>query len=163
MYSENHGFFFSGGKKEESEKVLSRSTKVKKQDRSALLDITNDSPIVGLATGHLETPSSADKNRDRAKQTPGTGEVLLRGQVKTLLQKVEEDADLPKLSFDQTPFPHFQGLLSSPAAALLAPTPANTPSMWNLSSGNTAVEITGMPAVIPVAKEQDYNVTQVQL
>lgn len=150
------------GKKEEPEKVISRSTKGKIQDRSALFDITNDSPIVGLAMGSLKTPSSVDKNRDGAKQTPATGEVLLRGQVKTLLQKIEEDSDLPKLSFNQPPFPQFQGLLSSPAAAFLAPTPANTPSMSNLSNGNTAVEINGSPAVISVAEEQDPNITQVQ-
>ncbi|KAJ8647969.1 hypothetical protein MRB53_000992 [Persea americana] len=148
-------------KKEEPGKVISRSTKGKIQDRSALFDITNDSPIVGLAMGSLKTPSSVDKDRDGAKQMPATGEVLLRGQVKILLQKIEEDSDLPKLSFNQPPFPQFQGLLSSPAAAFLAPTPANTPSMSNLSNGNTAVEINGSPAVISVAEEQDPNITQV--
>jgi len=64
--------------------------------QSPLIDITNDSPIVGLAMGNLGTPSS-DMSKKRtiglAKylSTPGSGEDLLRGQVKTLLQKVEED------------------------------------------------------------------------
>ncbi|XP_006662103.1 uncharacterized protein LOC102699625 [Oryza brachyantha] len=86
--------------------------------RHALHDITNDSPIVGLA---LTTPAStATKTRPRPRRTPGSGEALLRGQVKTLLQKVDED-----------PAPNIHALLAvarSPAH-LLAPTPANTPHL----------------------------------
>ncbi|KAK1305017.1 hypothetical protein QJS10_CPB11g01946 [Acorus calamus] len=65
--------------------------------RMALVDVTNDSPIVGVAlTGSLKTPSSAafTKSRGRPKKTPSSGEALLRGQVKSLLQKVEEEAHL---------------------------------------------------------------------
>ncbi|XP_011010549.1 PREDICTED: uncharacterized protein LOC105115379 isoform X1 [Populus euphratica] len=81
-----------------------RKGKQQLQDRSALIDITNDSPIVGLAMESLETPSSTLRNlkSSRAKNniphTPGSGEALLRGQVKTLLNKVEEEAELSKLS-----------------------------------------------------------------
>ncbi|KAL9340770.1 hypothetical protein Peur_066989 [Populus x canadensis] len=81
-----------------------RNTKQQLRDRSALIDITNDSPIVGLAMESLETPSSTLRNQksSRAKNniphTPGSGEALLRGQVKTLLHKVEEEAELSKLS-----------------------------------------------------------------
>lgn len=61
-----------------------------RQQRSALIDITNDSPIVGLAMGNLEK-----KNNTQVKQnTPGSGEALLRGQVKNLLHKVEEEAEM---------------------------------------------------------------------
>lgn len=39
-----------------------------------------------------KTPlSSMSKSFSQAKKTPGSGEALLRGQVKTLLQKVEEE------------------------------------------------------------------------
>ncbi|PON42672.1 Chalcone-flavanone isomerase family protein [Parasponia andersonii] len=123
-------------KTEDFEKGLSnsRQRKGKQQDRSVLLDITNDSPIVGLAVGALETPlSSIVKQRSsRVKNTPGSGEALLRGQVKTLLQKVEEEAELSKLSLQSRPFVHLKGLVNSPAG-LLAPTPANTPQVSNLS------------------------------
>ncbi|KAF8410447.1 hypothetical protein HHK36_002976 [Tetracentron sinense] len=115
---------------EKSEKVLSRQRNGN-TDRLALIDITNDSPIVGLAMGSLETPSSFTKKRNQPKQTPGTGEALLRGQVKTLLQKVEEEAELSKLSFEHRPFLHLQGVVDSPSG-LLAPTPANTPHILNL-------------------------------
>ncbi|KAF6137634.1 hypothetical protein GIB67_024413 [Kingdonia uniflora] len=94
---------------EESEKVHSRQRNGK-PDRSALIDITNDSPIGGIAKGSLKTPSSLAKKTDLSKQTPGSGESLLRGQVKTLLQKVEE-AELSKLSFeasDAVKTPHFK-------------------------------------------------------
>lgn len=145
-------------KKEEPEKVLSRSRKGK-SDRLALLDMTNGSPIVGLAMGVLETPSSVAKNSSRATQTPESGEALLRGQVKTLLEKVEEDADLQKLSFDHRSFPHFQGLSKSPVA-LLAPTPANTPAVPNLSNGHTHHKANVLAStVIPVAgEEQDPDI-----
>lgn len=99
------------------------------KDRSALFDITNDSPIVGLA---MQTPSSGvvgKRNMSRINNTPGSGEALLRGQVKTLLQKVEEEADLTKISLESRPFIH---LVTSPMG-LLAPTPANTPQVLGFS------------------------------
>ncbi|KAA8547480.1 hypothetical protein F0562_003656 [Nyssa sinensis] len=97
---------------EESEKGVSKSRQRtgKQQDRSVLIDITNDSPIVGLAMGNLETPSSTmskKKNinsQSKHSMTPGSGEALLRGQVKTLLQKVEEEAELSKISLERRPF-----------------------------------------------------------
>ncbi|CAN1342036.1 hypothetical protein LINPERPRIM_LOCUS39353 [Linum perenne] len=95
-------FLIVPGKIEDSGKNSSG----KQQDRSALVDITNDSPIVGLAMGLLETPSSTAakktisklKNINNNIKTPGSGEALLRGQVKTLLQRVEEEAELSKIS-----------------------------------------------------------------
>ncbi|XP_076955276.1 uncharacterized protein LOC143630061 [Bidens hawaiensis] len=74
------------------------------KEKPALIDITNGSPIVGLAIGSLKTPSSrCSKKRMIAKNntmTPGSGESLLRGQVKTLLQKVEEESGVSKNGFD---------------------------------------------------------------
>ncbi|XP_047956824.1 uncharacterized protein LOC125202468 [Salvia hispanica] len=94
-----------------------------KQDRYALFDITNDSPIVGLAMGSLKTPSSGlsktrVSNKGRFTRTPGSGEALLRGQVKSLLQKVEEEA---MIALEKRPFFNLD-----------APTPANTPQLFNL-------------------------------
>lgn len=135
------------GKTEDSEMGLSKSRqrKVKQQeDRSALIDITNDSPIVGLAMGSLETPSSAiaKQRSNRANnKTPGTGEALLRGQVKTLLQRVEEEAELSKLLLERRPVLDLKGFVNSPAG-LLAPTPANTP------------QISGSAVLSPVVEEQ---------
>ncbi|KAL5229638.1 hypothetical protein ABZP36_028414 [Zizania latifolia] len=72
--------------------------------RPALHDITNDSPIVGLAAAGLHTPASTvAKTRPRHHCAPGSGEVLLRGQA-------------------------LLGVSRSPAH-LLAPTPANTPQI----------------------------------
>ena len=123
------------------------------QDRSALIDITNDSPIVGIAMGILETPSSAlaKKKHSRSKNnipnTPGSGEALLRGQVKTLLQKVEEEAELSKLSLESRPFLHLQGFVNSPMG-LLAPTPANTPQVPNLSGDDIVLaSVTPLPVI----------------
>lgn len=107
----------------------------------ALLDITNNSPIVGLAMGNLlQTPSSFSKksrSRQRITMTPGSGETLLRDQVKTLLQKVEEEAELCKVSLESRPlFPHhFQGFVHSPMGLLLAPTPTNTPQVLSAAEG----------------------------
>ncbi|KAI3776854.1 hypothetical protein L1987_46644 [Smallanthus sonchifolius] len=77
----------------------SRHKKNQEREKSALIDITNGSPIIGLAMGSLKTPSSRcskkrmmNSTRESMKNmTPGSGESLLRGQVKTLLQKVEEE------------------------------------------------------------------------
>ncbi|RWR85947.1 myelin transcription factor 1 isoform X1 [Cinnamomum micranthum f. kanehirae] len=150
-------------KKEGNEKGLLRS-KQGKSDRSVLIDITNDSPIIGLAAGSLETPSSLAKNRGRAKQTPGSGEALLRGQVKALLQMVEEEGELlPSLSVNQRPLLPFQALLNSPTT-LLAPTPTNTPVLSNpLEGGNN--DIKGLMSVIPIAEaqKQDSKITQAGL
>lgn len=113
-------------KKPEESKSRQRNGATPKQDRSALFDITNDSPIVGLA---MQTPSSGVVvGKSRIKSTPGSGEALLRGQVKNLLQKVEEEEAhhlITKISIESRPFIH---LVTSPMG-LLAPTPANTPQV----------------------------------
>lgn len=86
--------------------------------------------------------------------TPGSGEALLRGQVKNLLQKVEEEADdLCKVSLDlNRPLLHLQGFVNSPLR-LLAPTPANTPHL-NPSEN-------GLPSVTPSPVEEKIIISQV--
>ncbi|CAA7019344.1 unnamed protein product [Microthlaspi erraticum] len=127
---------FSSKKTEDSSIGQRKSVKAQ-EDRSALIDITNDSPIVGLA---MQTPpsgfTSKRKNNSRIKSTPGSGEALLRGQVKNLLQKVEEGAELIH-SMKSLPFIH---LVTSPMR-LLAPTPANTPQFPNFSVDDEEVQI----------------------
>ncbi|KAH0705748.1 hypothetical protein KY285_010283 [Solanum tuberosum] len=54
--------------------------------QSTLINIMNDSPIVGLAMGNLKTPSSEMSKKRITGQakylvTPRSGEHLLRGQV----------------------------------------------------------------------------------
>ncbi|XP_039039278.1 uncharacterized protein LOC120177110 [Hibiscus syriacus] len=88
------------------------------------------SPIFGVA---MEMPSSGvGKQRGNGVKnmmvTPGCGEALLRGQIKTSLQKVVEEAELSKIPLESRPFVHLQSPMS-----LLAPTPANTPLVPNLS------------------------------
>ncbi|XP_047318298.1 uncharacterized protein LOC124921658 [Impatiens glandulifera] len=101
-----------------------------KQKKTGLFDITNDSPIVGLAAGSLKTPSSdmsrkRNVNRCWEIRTPGSGEALLRGQVKTLLQKVEEEAEITKISLN------FHGfVMNSTSSGIVAP--ANTPQVPRL-------------------------------
>ncbi|CAN1342032.1 hypothetical protein LINPERPRIM_LOCUS39353 [Linum perenne] len=135
----------------------------KQQDRSALVDITNDSPIVGLAMGLLETPSSTAakktisklKNINNNIKTPGSGEALLRGQVKTLLQRVEEEAELSKISLESRPFLRLQGFLNSSPMGLLAPTPANTPVILDdLNNANINSAASMMISPLPVIEEQ---------
>ncbi|ESW28138.1 hypothetical protein PHAVU_003G262100 [Phaseolus vulgaris] len=124
-------------KNEDSEMAVSKTQQrkgVQNQDRCALIDISNDSPIVGLANGNdLETPLSSMAKQKRVKKTPGSGEALLRGQVKTLLQKVEEEAVISKLTMEV--ISPFLQIANSPMS-LLAPTPANTPQIPNLSGPN---------------------------
>lgn len=125
-------FLHCGSDKTEDSSICQR----KKEDRSALIDITNDSPIVGLA---LQTPPSGfmvKRKSSRIKNTPGSGEALLRGQVKTLLNKVEEETELIH-SIKTLPFTH---LVTSPLR-LLAPTPANTPQFPNFSDNDVKIKI----------------------
>ncbi|KAM7524075.1 hypothetical protein LguiA_013977 [Lonicera macranthoides] len=154
-------------KTEESEKGVSKSRNRngKQQDRSALIDITNDSPIVGIAMGSLGTPLSTmskKRNNGEAKQnTPGSGsgEALLRGQVKTLLQKVEEEAELSKIPLEnRADFICLKGLVNSPMG-LLAPTPANTPQVSNLSSNESAYRI-DLASVESSPIEEQFNLSQ---
>ncbi|MQL76393.1 hypothetical protein Taro_008793 [Colocasia esculenta] len=153
---------------EKSLSSQSRTRMGRRPERPVLLDITNDSPIVGLAAGSMKTPSSSvGKSRARAagRGTPGSGEALLRGQVKTLLQKVDEDAELVRVPSDEAaaaaaaaaPFQALLGHLRSPAG-LLAPTPANTPQIFSLP-GNKDGPVS---EIIPSAqKDGDSKVTLV--
>lgn len=102
---------------------------------------------MGLAGGNLKTPSSSIV-KQKVKNTPGSGEALLRGQVKNLLQKVEEEAVLSKISLESRPFLQ---LVNSPAG-LVAPTPANTPQVSNLSG---EASVTGQAI-------EEYSVSQVR-
>ncbi|CAA3003139.1 Hypothetical predicted protein [Olea europaea subsp. europaea] len=146
-----------------SEKTVTKSrqmSKKKGQDRSAFMDITNDSPIVGLAMGNLKTPSSTlSKKRINCRAnntggTPGSGEALLRGQVKSLLQKVEEEAELSKITLENKPFFN----LGNSPLCFLAPTPANTPQILNLGdSGNY------LPSVTPSPVEEKFLIPQSQV
>ncbi|XP_022774015.1 uncharacterized protein LOC111316261 [Durio zibethinus] len=151
----NNSIPVSKGKNKESEKSVSKTRTrngKQQQERSVLIDVTNDSPIVGLA---METPSSAIAKQRRAKNmmmTPGSGEALLRGQVKTLLLKVEEEAEQLKVC---RPFLHIQGCVNSPMG-LLAPTPANTPQVSNLSEDG-AINNSGLGSIVmalPVVEDQ---------
>ncbi|MCD9642999.1 hypothetical protein HAX54_030097 [Datura stramonium] len=127
----NHTFSMSSKITKESEK------KQVTKKKSALLDITNGSPIVGLATGILETPSPSMSGSTQRKKcfTPGSGEALLRDQVKNLLQMVEEEAEISPRK--RPNFFHVQGIVNSPMS-LVAPTPANTPFMDELLPPVTA-------------------------
>lgn len=81
----------------------------------------------------MQIPSSGVVvGKSRIKSTPGFGEALLRGQVKNLLQKVEEEEAhlIKKISVESRPFIH---LATSPMG-LLAPTPANTPTSYRWST-----------------------------
>lgn len=120
----------------------------------ALIDITNDSPIVGLTSGSLKTPlTSARKgmNTRKVTMTPGSGEALLRGQVKNLLQMVEEETEIQKLQ--QLPCRPFVGVYrllndcSSSPITLLAP--ANTPQIVS-SSGE---QKTGFDLPSPIIQD----------
>lgn len=117
-------------KVEESEKkntLKTRNEKQQQQEGSAIIDVRNESPIIGLAMG---TPlSETSKQRAKKMMTPGSGEALLRSQVKTLLQKVEEEE--PEISNVLSESRHFlcgQSCVASPME-LVAPTPANTPQV----------------------------------
>ncbi|KAK4416824.1 hypothetical protein Salat_2507900 [Sesamum alatum] len=129
-------------KVDESEKAMAtsrqRSAKKQQQDRSVLIDITNDSPIVGLAMGNLETPSSAMSKKRTSSQgqfarTPGF--------------RVEEEAELSKITLENRPLFNLQGFVNSPIN-LVAPTPANTPQVLNLSANAD-----GLPSVTPVTEK----------
>ncbi|KAI0500642.1 hypothetical protein KFK09_018858 [Dendrobium nobile] len=128
--SQTSSFSQTKSKQEEA-----RSINNGNHERAALQDISNDSPINGVATE--KTPiSSVMKHGSLPKKTPGSGEALLRGQVKILLEKVEEEAELVnKLSnrHRRAPFLPFLGILPISPALLAAPTPANTPQNFGNS------------------------------
>lgn len=114
----------------------SENKQVTTKSRSALIDLTN-SPIVGLASGNLETPSSA---KGRECCTPGSGEAILRCQVKNLLQMVEEEAEISLEK--RQPLFHVKGVVNSPMSLLIAP--ANTPLM-DLSGNELLPPVTASP------------------
>ncbi|KAK9670623.1 hypothetical protein RND81_13G213400 [Saponaria officinalis] len=113
----------SSKKIEETEKSGAKKSK----QRTCLFDITNDSPIVGLASGNLnETPISSIAKQKRSNfcnKTPNSGEALLRSQVKNLLQKVEEEAVISK----------FLSFKNGSKGLITAPTPTNTPQVLNFN------------------------------
>ncbi|CAL9053813.1 unnamed protein product [Musa banksii] len=131
------------------------------EERAGLIDVTNDSPVVGLAAGRLlvektASSSSSVESRVPASRTPVSGEEVLRGQVRTLLQKVEEDAELVDKLPVGHPTPLFSSILDlarSPMR-LLAPTPANTPQIPDLNGSKEGFASVGFasPCVYP---EQD--------
>ncbi|KAK8944665.1 hypothetical protein KSP39_PZI008606 [Platanthera zijinensis] len=120
-------------KAKQEEAPSSRSRNKGNHDRAVLQDITNDSPINGVATE--KTPlSSAIKHTALPKRTPGSGEALLRGQVKILLEKVEEEAELVNKLSNRLSAPVFPclGILPISPGLLAAPTPANTPQIFTI-------------------------------
>ncbi|KAK8944664.1 hypothetical protein KSP39_PZI008607 [Platanthera zijinensis] len=124
----------SASQKNKHYQASSRSRSSGNNDRAVFQDITNDSPINGVARENSPF-SSAAKNGALPKKTPGSGEALLRGQVKILLEKVEEGAEaINKLSNRQSS-PFFPGLEILPISPglLAAPTPANTPQIFTNS------------------------------
>ncbi|KAL4582704.1 hypothetical protein LXL04_007263 [Taraxacum kok-saghyz] len=141
-------------------KSRQKNGKHQEREKSALFDITNGSPIVGLATGSLKTPLYSKKRmmisntETKNATTPGSGESLLRGQVKTLLQKVEEEGVISKISFEPNPLFH-KRFLNSPMA-VLAPTPANTPQVYDFSTTNK----NGLESFIVSPVAENFNFTQ---
>uniref|UniRef100_A0ACD5THK7 Uncharacterized protein n=1 Tax=Avena sativa TaxID=4498 RepID=A0ACD5THK7_AVESA len=127
--------------------------------RTALYDITNDSPIVGLAAGGLGTPQASTagaKNQAGPRCTPGSGEALLRGQVKTLLQKVDEEG---AAAIRPLRIHGLLGVARSPAQ-LLAPTPANTPQLWPSSAASLLPD--GL-SVMPCVLEEEELIPKLQV
>lgn len=162
------GFDFAANDQKGVSKTMQKGG-IKQQDRSALFDITNDSPIVGLAMGNLSTPSSGfSKKRSVISSqcsdntvgstTPGSGEALLRSQVKSLLQKVEKGETL-KFSLEDVggPFVHLKGLLANSPMALVAPTPTNTPSVY----GTQGVEKIGLVSGSSTPVLEQVSITKV--
>lgn len=147
-----------GSEKSKQEESHSRSRNG--EERAGLIDVTNDSPVVGLAAGRLlvekTASSSSVESRVPASRTPVSGEEVLRGQVRTLLQKVQEDAELVDKLPVGHPTPLFSSILDlarSPMR-LLAPTPANTPQIPDLNGSMEGFASVGFasPCVYP---EQD--------
>ncbi|KAK1439201.1 hypothetical protein QVD17_05017 [Tagetes erecta] len=118
--------------------IISISSRKFEESRAALSDITNDSPIVGLATGTMKTPSSTPFCKKRMITTPGSGEALLRDQVQSLLQKIEEETVIKKIIFEPTSF------VNSPMC-FLAPTPANTPQLFSDNNIKDSESLTVSP------------------
>ncbi|XP_062204958.1 uncharacterized protein LOC133907003 [Phragmites australis] len=127
---------------------------------AALHDITNDSPIVGL---HDKTPAStAAKNRRRAgaapRRTPGSGEALLRGQVKALLHKLQEEEQGCAAAAIVRPacIQALLGVSRSPAQ-LLSPTPANTPQIGPVSAVREGLLMPDGSTLMPCVLENEES------
>ncbi|RAL52564.1 hypothetical protein DM860_017258 [Cuscuta australis] len=139
-----------------------RNNQQQQQERCALIDITNDSPIIGLAMGSVTPSSSMAMGKKRAMMmstttaTPGSGEALLRGQVKNLLQKVEEEKShlfqLPMGNNNNNNNRPFLVHLQSPMN-LLAPTPANTPHL------NPSQNLP--PSLTPTPVQDKFTISQI--
>ncbi|CAN8277704.1 unnamed protein product [Cochlearia groenlandica] len=145
---------------EETNKCQSKSRQ-RNSDRSVLFDITNDSPIVGVAMSN-NTPSSGLVSKrscriNTKKSTPGSGEALLRGQVKTLLQNIKEEQggedSFVKILKESRRWSH---LITSPMG-LLAPTPANTPQVLDSSCDKDQVKITIASPIAPSQVEKEES------
>ncbi|RLN38780.1 uncharacterized protein C2845_PM01G47500 [Panicum miliaceum] len=139
------------------------------QPRAALHDITNDSPIVGLAAGGLhgadKTPAStaAKTHRRAPRGTPGSGEALLRGQVKALLHKVEEQQGCaPAALVRPARIQALLGVSRSPAQ-LLAPTPANTPQIGPVSAAREGLLVPPGVPVVPCVLEEELLLPKLQV
>lgn len=136
------------------------------QTRAALHDITNDSPVVGLAAGSLHaTDTTPAKTRRRAPRcTPGSGEALLRGQVKALLHKVEEEQGCAAAALVRPA--RIQALLgvSRSPAQLLAPTPANTPQIEPVPTPREGLLLLDGATVMPcVLDEEELLIPKLQV
>ncbi|CAL9117429.1 unnamed protein product [Musa textilis] len=150
-----------GSEKSEQEESHSRSRNG--GERAGLIDVTNDSPVVGLAAGRqlvekTASSSSSVESRVAASRTPVSGEEVLRGQVRTLLQKVDEDAEhVDKLPAGH-PTPLFSSILDlarSPMR-LLAPTPANTPQIPDLNGSKEGFASVGFASPCVCPEQHDH-------
>lgn len=131
--------------------------------RRPLLDLTNDSPISGLALDRDDEPETPTPNTVRrylpdCMQTPGTGESLLRHQVRSLLQRVEAETLKPLSNLRSLCHPN--GYTPSPSR-LLAPTPLNTPDSAVLpnpfGTGNNGLLSNESDQTIESRKESSVN------
>lgn len=128
-------------------------------ERAALHDISNESPIVGLAAGGLHADKTPASTAARPRRTPGSGEALLRGQVKTLLQKVDEEAcAIVRPARIQA----LLGVSRSPAQ-LLAPTPANTPQLGTVSAGREDFLLPDDLMMMPCVLEEEQLLPKLQV
>jgi len=139
------------------------ATRVSGSRRRPLLDVTNDSPIAGLALDRDDEPETPITNTTRrhlpdSVQTPGTGESLLRHQVRSLLQRVEADTLKPVSKLRSISY--LQGFLPSPSS-LLAPTPLNTPESAGVpnpfATGNYSMLSNESDQTIESRKESTVN------
>lgn len=139
------------------------ATRISGSRRRPLLDLTNDSPISGLALDRDDEPETPTPNTTRrylpdCVKTPGTGESLLRHQVRSLLQRVEADTRKPVSNLQS--LCHLNGYTPSPSR-LLAPTPVNTPDSAVLpnpfATGNNGLLSNESDQTIESRKESSVN------